>query len=242
MKKFFAIAVALIVSVGAYAQIGMFGSVGGAAASGALLGRGTGVVVGVNTSNMSLGELSKLNSSSIAGYRVGLAKNIPIAAGFAIQPEVVACAKGVKLPQNLGDVPAEDILNGSVTGAIKDDFKANITFLEIPVQLQYSLDLLFIKPFVFIEPFAGIAVGGKVDGSKVTFNDIKSRLEYGLSLGGGISLFDRLQLSLRYYWNMEDVQNFKDYASQTGHNISGMFNGNDAKSFDGIAVSLGLFF
>ncbi|MCQ2140859.1 MAG: PorT family protein [Bacteroidales bacterium] len=242
MKKILAIAVTLLVSVVANAQFSMSRGMGAASMGSALLSRGTGVVVGLNTSNMSLGELTKLNSSSIAGYRIGLAKNIPIAVGFALQPEVVACTKGAKIPMNLGDTPLEDFQNGTVSGAITNELKANVTFVEIPIQLQYAVDLLFIKPYVFLEPFAGLAVGGNVDGKKMTFNDLKQRLEYGLSIGGGITFFDHLQLSLRYYWNMEDVQNFKDYASQSGHNIGSMFKGNDAKSFDGVAVSLGLFF
>ena len=61
-------------------------------------------------------------------------------------------------------------------------------------------------------------------------------MEYGLSLGAGLEIW-KLQVSAKYFWNFGSVYN-SDVA-KTGETIGGVLDGNN---FNGVAVSVALFF
>lgn len=205
MKRIIAAIAALIICVGASAQDGL------------------GIIAGFTSSQVNIKE--SFNTKSVAGFRAGLAYNIPIAAGFALQPEVVYNVKGSLVSDTSGKV---------------SDFTTKMQYVEVPLQLQYNLDLMLLKPFVFVEPFVGYALSGDtwISGSskedfKFDGDNLLARLEYGFSAGAGLCLFDALQLSVKYFWNMEDPKNyFKDVKD-----------GFDSRrSFDGLTFSVGFFF
>lgn len=119
-----------------------------------------------------------------SGFTAGFAYRQPLVLGFALQPSFVLTSKGVEFGSS----------------------KARISYLEVPVQLQWGLDLVFFRPYIFAEPFIGYAVSGKMSGnSSFRADDMGNRFEYGISLGGGMDVMRSLQLSLRYFWNFDSV-------------------------------------
>ena len=205
MKKFFAIAAALLVCVCASAQK-------------------VGIVGGFTSSEL---KLKNIEQSSVAQYHVGLAYNQPLILGFAIQPEIIYNVKGTSFDQIQG----------------LSDFKATMGYIEVPVQIQWGVDLLVAKPYIFAEPYVGYAVGGKWKQSlaglstddSVDMSDLDSRWEYGFALGFGVNALQRLQLSVKYFWNFEDCK-IDQYTDQIKNSLS------EKKGFTGVAISAAIFF
>lgn len=155
-------------------------------------------------------EVDRLETDTelYSGFMAGLTLRQPLVLGFALQPAFVLTSKGVEY-------------GGT---------KARISYLEIPVQLQWGLDLVVFRPYVFAEPFIGYAVSGKMAGySNFRADQIENRFEYGMSLGGGMDIMRSLQLSLRYFWNFESVGEMK--ASSL-----------DMDKLNGIVLSMSIFF
>lgn len=186
------------------------------ASAAALSAQSFGVTGGFTSSEMKFKDIDK---TSVAGYHAGVAYNVPLISGLALQPELQYNVKGTSL----------------------SSLKTNIGYVELPVQIQWGLDLLLLKPYVFAEPFIGYAVNwsAKEDRTSISgdldLNKLNSRMEYGLGVGAGVEVFERVQLSFKYYWNFEDcgVNNYfgliKDYVTER-------------KSFDGFALSVAVFF
>lgn len=175
-----------------------------------------GVVGGFTSSGLKVKDVSK---TSVSGYHVGAAFNCPLISGLAIQPQLQYNVKGTSLAS----------------------LKTDIGYIELPVQLQWGLDLVLLRPYVFAEPFIGYAVNWKASenhtsiSSDLNLSKLKGRMEYGLSLGGGIEVYKRVQLSVKYFWNFEDC-GVRDYFGLIKDSVT------ERKSFDGLAFSVGVFF
>ena len=166
---------------------------------------GFGVIGGYTSSKIKLSETTFKTSN---GVHAGVAYNLPLGAGFAFQPELIYNVKGYNW--------------GEEGTSIKD--KAKFGYVELPLQLQWGVDLVLLRPYVFAEPFVGYAVWGNKLLSK-------SRFEYGLGVGAGTDLFDFLQLSFKYYWNFEDASQWAD--------VTGKVKGG---GFNGLLFTVGFFF
>ena len=184
-----------------------------------------GIVGGFTSSELKLKNIEK---SSVAQYHVGLAYNQPLILGFAIQPEIIYNVKGTSFDQ----------LQGLA------DFKATMGYVEVPVQIQWGVDLLVAKPYVFAEPYVGYAVNGKWEANvaslltpsgDVDMSELDSRWEYGFALGFGVNVLSRIQLSAKYFWNFDDCK-IDQYTDQIKQNIS------EKKGFTGVAISAAIFF
>lgn len=185
-----------------------------------------GIVGGFTSSELKLKNIQK---SSVSQYHIGLAYNQPIALGFAVQPELIYNVKGTAFDQI----------------AVLKDFKTTMGYVELPVQVQWGVDLLVAQPYVFVEPYVGYAVsgnwkckGGITDNEysdSIDLSDLDSRWEYGFAVGFGVNAFERVQLSFKYFWNFEDCR-LDQYTEQLKESIS------ERKGFTGLAISVGVFF
>ncbi len=179
-----------------------------------------GIVGGFTSSRMALKDVSFKNA---AGFNAGVAFNQPLLLGFAIQPELKYNVKATSL----------------------QDVKANLNlgYIEVPVQVQWGIDVLNIaRVYAFAEPFIGYAVSGKMNvdgkiagGSRDIINNIRNKFEYGFGIGAGAMLIDHVQISFKYYWNLEP-NDLKDVVEE----IKGKFSG--ASRFNGLVISAGIFF
>ena len=179
-----------------------------------------GITAGVTSSSS---KVKDVDSKSISLYHAGLALEIPLGAGFAIQPEAIYQVKGMSL-SNFGE---------STTSAIGNSFETKVGFVEIPVQIQWGPDLMVFRPYGFIEPFVGYQISS---GGDKTLKSELQKVEYGMSLGAGLDIW-RLQVSAKYFWNFGDV--YKSDLGKTGDVITGLKDGN---TFNGFAVSAAIFF
>lgn len=195
-----------------------------------------GVLAGFTSSDTSVKGIESIARSNF--HFGGAAKlSIPIV-GLAIQPEILFQMKGVGFP-------GADDGQGTVS-----DIKANIGYVEVPVQIQYGADLVLARPYVFLEPFIGygLFVNAKqeTDSGVVKFNSFEKagleRFEYGLGLGAGLDVW-RFQLSAKYFWSFNnlsagDVADFD--AGSLAATIANTIKGK--RSFNGISISAVYFF
>lgn len=192
-------------------------------------------VIGGFTSSDS--NVKNFDTKSVSQYHAGLTVQIPLFLGLSIQPSIQYQVKGTKLDQ---------VQSGS---SFSVDTK--VGYLEVPVAIQYGLDLALLKPYVFAEPFVGYGISceAKQNGLNQTVETLKnkweeaniSRLEYGLGLGAGIDIW-RIQVSARYFWNFGSLCNDEGKVSTDTitNTVTNAFK--DGKNFNGITVSAALFF
>ena len=195
-----------------------------------------GVVGGFTSSSA---KARDIETSSVNQYHLGVGLKVPLVAGLVLQPQVVYHVKGVAL----GDV------KGSTVDEILSATDMKVGYLEIPVQLQWGIDLLGLRPYVLAEPFLGVGIDAKAD-KKHSKNNVNgfgdtnlSRWEYGLGMGFGIDLLDRIQISLKYFWNFGNINEdgtVKSNAQDYKKAVADAFD--DKQSFNGIMVTAGIFF
>ena len=199
MKRLLVIAAALLFSATAFAE-------------------GFGLIGGYTSSSLKMKEMSFKSS---AGVHAGVAYNIPLIAGFNLQPELVYNVKGFNWEGADSDVLKEQA--------------GKFGYVELPVQIQWGPDLLLLRPYVLAEPFVGYAVTGKKvinnGETKVDWANMKSRVEYGVGVGAGIEIYNRVQVSFKYYWNFEDASQWSDITDKV-----------KAKGFSGLTFTAGIFF
>ena len=176
MKKFIVIVASLLIAVSAHAQFG--------------------VVAGITSSSSNLKDaVADVQTQNITQYHVGITYKLDLGL-IAIQPSILYNMKGTKL----GDITSV----GAVTA---DDIEYKTGYIEVPVQLQAGLNLGVARIYGFAEPFVGYAITNQVNSSlakdpQSTWNNIKSKLEYGVGLGVGVELIKHVQVSAKYFWNM----------------------------------------
>ena len=183
-----------------------------------------GVIAGFTSSQTNLEDISSFKG----GFHGGVTAKLPLALGFTVQPSLIYQQKGTQY-----DVASTDV-------------KSTTGYLEVPVQIQYGVDLVLLRPYVFAEPFVGYAVNNKIaynSSSSTNLWDDVNRFEYGLGLGAGIDLGGGAQIAVKYFWNFNDVstegslsQIASSWWSEAKSSIS------EKQSFNGIVVSLALFF
>ena len=159
-----------------------------------------GVTVGLTSASSDVKSVLT-TVKSLNQYHLGLTCKIPVGLGFALQPSLLYDVKGSSL---------EDATSGNVS------FDTRTGYLELPVQLQWGLDLPVLgRLYALGEPYVAYAVDMRTcssavangDWQKVTSWDGINRLQYGLGLGVGLELFKHLQLTGRYYWDMGPLFN-----------------------------------
>ena len=120
--------------------------------------------------------------------------------GFKLQPELLYNVRGTRI---------DNVTNWKMS------------YLELPVNVQWGIDLIVLRPFLQVAPFIGYdfqnvtsdtAAGNTLDDHNVTTG--ANRFEYGVSVGGGLDLLDRIQLSVTYNWNFGAVANLEAYKDQ----------------------------
>ena len=207
MKKIVLVAMTLLISLGMSA-------------------RGVGVIGGFSSSSMNIKDF---DVKAATGYHFGVGSNIPLALGFAIQPEILYNVKASIFQEMTTKTSANELAN-----------LAKLGYVEVPIQVQWGIDLALIRPYVFAEPFAGFAINGVLEesGSKtqVNFKNITERLEYGFGFGAGIELFNSIQVSAKYFWNLEKSGGLNGMINTVSTNVQ------EKAGFDGLIFSAAIFF
>lgn len=200
-----------------------------------------GVIGGItsNTSSINTEDFAK-NLEGIEQYHAGIVFKLPLPLGFAIQPELLYQVKGAELSGMINSASEEE--GATVTA---EDFETKDGFAELGIGLQWGIDLVAFRPFVFAKPFAGISVAsfteGNVvkDGTDKTIDNAKNDIEYGLSIGAGLELLEHFQLSLEFYKNLGNLFNEGEVKVDTEAATKDFSN---LESYSGFKLSLAFLF
>ena len=179
-----------------------------------------GIKAGLNFNK--LGDIdTKGNISSVldnkTGFHAGILYRFKVpVVGIAIQPELLYSQINGQL----------NFLQNS-SNSVKSD--VSVSYLQLPVALQWGLDLVLLRPYIQVVPYVGCTIS-----NDVKIKDIKmdtEKLNYGVGLGAGLDIW-RLQVSGRYCWDLGKVADYKWNGVDT-------FKGGKGKGFQ---LSLALFF
>lgn len=172
-----------------------------------------GVKAGLNFNKVSnLGDLTaNATLKNKTGFHVGVLYQFRIPfVGLAIQPELLYSQKAQNV--NIGHM---------------DYGTASMDFIELPVNIQWGIDLLLFRPFIQVNPFISYAIGKGDVISDVEWDNL-NRLDYGVGLGAGVEIW-KFQLTGKYSWSLGKL-------SDTN------FEGLDNAKLRGFQVSLALLF
>lgn len=173
-------------------------------------------------------SLNDFNTSSLSLYQAGLAVQLNLFNGWAVQTGLNYQVKGLSVEET----------KDSSWEAVTKAFDAKYGYLEVPLQLQWGLDLILLRPYLLAEGFLGYAIktdAGSYRGEDVTHYDdgtFKSRFEYGLAFGAGIELW-KLQLSAKYFFNLGGLDKNSPVPSSESRSTN---------NFKGLAITAVWFF
>ena len=136
----------------------------------------------------SLGDVTSVDLDNIDetlnknnGFHVGVAYKMNFILGLTLQPELLYNQSGATV---------------NVTeGSLKDKFDTKIGSLQLPVNVQWGLDLMLFRPYIFAAPYVSCALYNKSDLKNFEYE----KFQYGVGLGAGIEIW-KLQLSGKYNW------------------------------------------
>ncbi len=218
MKKILTVlALALAMATAAHAQIGIVG--------------------GYTASSTGLSAKDYLNVKNMSQFHAGIAYKLDLGPFFTLQPSLTYEAKGM----NVNEVVAGGSVNTST-------LKNTSGFVELGVGAQVGVDLLAFRPFLLVQPFVGLQVydkqnytlaGADMDSINEALATAKNKLEYGFGVGGGVELVNHVQISVQWFMNLGSL-----YDNGKLTNIQGavLTNYKDIKNYQGVKVSLALFF
>lgn len=194
-----------------------------------------GLMGGFTSSSTSIKDA---DSKSVSLYHIGVTAEIPLLGGFAIQPGLLYQVKGM----------SADKFNSSTFSESIGSLETKVGYLEVPVQVQWGLDLLAFRPYVFAEPFVGFRLGQSTKGEaadklKDNLKDNLKKVEYGLGVGAGVDVW-RLQLSVKYFWNFGKIYDKDGNVGPIGETVSDKVKDavNNGNNFNGVMVSAAFFF
>lgn len=167
-----------------------------------------GVKGGLNLTNLSgsLVEDVKGALSTYTGFHAGVALQVGLPFGLAIQPEVLYTQSGVKLSKDL--VPSLSNV-GDVLA------KLSVGSVQVPVAIQWGIKLGPVKPFVQAVPYVSFPVVKNLDLSAFNMNvnenldNIFGSLDYGVGLGAGLDIW-KIQASVKYNWALGKLVDASD--------------------------------
>jgi len=108
------------------------------------------------------------------GWHVGILGQAKLPLGFAFQPELLYSVRNYGLKE----------------------YKFDFSYVELPLNFQWGLDLLILRPYVFVGPYLSYlaSMGGKAK----DWDGVKN-LGYGCGAGFGIDLWF-LQITGKWNW------------------------------------------
>jgi hypothetical protein len=141
--------------------------------------------------------------NSQTGYHVGLAVQFKVPfLGLAVQPELLYnTVKSSPTTPSLTQIN-NPLYNGGVmsqpTVLLVDEIQRD--YITLPVNLQFGIDLVLLRPFVVVCPYIQYAIqtGARLENQPI--DDI-NRFDYGLGLGAGLDLW-KLQIMGKYNWGL----------------------------------------
>lgn len=159
--------------------------------------------------------ISEFNFKGYTGWHAGIGYQTSSVGGFSLQPELLYNVKGTKW---------------------EDGSSWKLSYIELPVNVQWGIDLLIARPYIFASPYVGYKLTDKFSAQGRTLPDIEDiekyvkNFEYGIGVGAGID-FSYFQISAKYSWNFGKILDIENAASAAKSNATG-----------GVEISLAIVF
>lgn len=134
---------------------------------------------------------SALGFKSSDEFSAGAVVQVMLPGGFAVQSGLMYQTKELSFR-----TPAE-----AVVDTVIETVTSSYGYLEVPLQLQWGVDLILFRPYCLAEGFLGYATKSHYNEYARERGLSKSSFEHGVAIGGGLELW-KLQLSAKYYWNL----------------------------------------
>ena len=160
--------------------------------------RGFVVKGGYTSTRLSLPEIEGFSAAGGHSWHAGIGYQGISNYGFSLQPEILYKAKGVT-------IDGTACLQGSQ--------------IEVPLNIQWGIDLLIAKPYVFVAPFVSYSVsniykeGSTGPGSLDAFLKNLGVFDYGFGAGFGLDIAF-LQLNIKYNWYFGQAYDWSGYLSR----------------------------
>lgn len=164
---------------------------------------GFGVKAGFNFNSMSDLEYNNIKESAIekkTGFHVGVLYKINLPLGLALQPELLYSQKG-------GSINPTPACN---TADYDGDFKMH--YLQLPVNIQWGLDLMLFRPFIMVSPYLSYLLSKDSGMSGLKWDT--NKLGYGIGLGAGMDIW-KFQVTGKYNWDLGKASEFKWDGAET---------------------------
>lgn len=158
---------------------------------------------GMNVANLT-GDIDD-NKAKI-GFYVGPYANVKIVEKLSFQPELLFSTQGTKVERNF-----------PMLGGVADlEHKLNLTYLNIPLMLQYELTKGFKVEFgpqvgfllsaknKWEESYNG-ALGSLSDSGKQDIKDDTKTIDFGLNVGANYELENGINFSARYNFGLTKI-------------------------------------
>jgi opacity protein-like surface antigen len=138
------------------------------------------------------------------GFQIGVVADIALADALSLQPGLLFATQGCTYKGEDGD----------------EDLKINLNYIQIPINVQYKLDLGGNSLLLQAGPYLGYAIGGKwkagSESEDVKFGskdeEIKA-FDFGIGLGVGMQ-FSNLQVGLGYNLGLANLNNAEKMTSK----------------------------
>lgn len=175
-----------------------------------------GIIAGITGPNSTLKD-SKIGAFD--QYHAGIVANFPVMEGFRLQPELIYKVKGTAVNQ---------------IGSDNAKYDMTVGFIEFGLEGQVGVGRDFMRLYGLVEPFIGYNLKDQGwDKEKDPIENLSwDKTEYGLAVGGGIELFQHLQASVKYFWNIGSVKG----------DINKIVDEDKLRNFNGITLSLAVLF
>ena len=171
----------------------MFACSGEARAEGFLIKGGL-AFSSVSDAESVLTEISNIKGAT--QWEAGIGYQTGTWAGFCFQPELLYRSKGLNY-ETFAD----------------EEQKLRWHNLELPLNVQWGLDLLVMRPFIFVAPYIGINLASTLNGEKLSetsLEDAVGGFQYGLGLGVGVDI-SKFQVTAKYNWDFGSAVSWGDY-------------------------------
>jgi len=156
------------------------------------------VKAGMNFPSLDLKNLKSFSMKSYTGWHAGVGYQTGSAAGFSFQPEL----NFVRNSANVED--------GDVTTTVYTNM------LQFAPNVQWGIDLLIFKPYLFVSPYAALNLGNNLKNPTQAAKDLVAnakKLDYGIGAGIGIDIW-KFQVTGKYTWSFGNVLNWQEYYTQ----------------------------
>lgn len=152
---------------------------------------GFGIKAGLNFNSMSDIKTNDLKMSiqSKTGFHAGVLYRIKLPLGLALQPELLYSQKG-----------------SSIDLGIPEKAEMKMHYLQLPVNLQWGVDLVLFRPFIMVSPYIGYAIAKGDDLRNIEWDDL-NKFQYGIGVGAGLDIW-KFQVTGRYCWDLGKVSDF----------------------------------